>query len=126
MQNIFDFPPKFQLRPRGSAPALLIGSAIVTPVPAGHENECRPAQNGSALRPVRARSFRDPKRLQWKGDSLHLDGRGRAVVRIVPDKTYAGMWRVELPDGRLSDMVNRARAKDAAISLACASLGQRE
>jgi hypothetical protein len=120
MQNIFDFPPKFQLRPRGSEPALLIGSAIVTPVPAGHENECRPAPRPSA--PTR---FRKPGRLQWKGDGLHLDGKGRGVVRIVPDKTYADMWRVELPDSRLSDMVNRARAKDAAVALACAALNQR-
>jgi hypothetical protein len=27
------------------------------------------------------------------------------------------MWRVRLPDGSLSDMVNRTRAKDAAISI---------
>jgi hypothetical protein len=117
---------QLKLISNSQTPALLIGSAIAAPVPVGHENECRPARNGSALRPARARSFRDPRRLQWKGDSLLLDGRGRAVVRIAPDKSRAGMWRVELPDGRLSDMVNRTRAKDAAISLACAALGQRE
>ena len=33
---------------------------------------------------------------------------------IVPDGKYAGMWRVKLTDGSLSDMVNLTRAKDAA------------
>jgi hypothetical protein len=48
------------------------------------------------------------------------------VVRIVPDKTYPTMWRIELPDGRPTDMVNRARAKDAALSIACDVLNQRK
>jgi len=39
-------------------------------------------------------------------------------VRIVPDEKYPTvMWRVERPDGTLTDMVNRARAKDAAITI---------
>jgi hypothetical protein len=33
---------------------------------------------------------------------------------VVPDERYPGMYRVRLPDGSLSDMVNLARAKDAA------------
>jgi hypothetical protein len=65
-------------------------------------------------------------RLRWKGDALSLDGKGRAVARVVPDQTYAGMWRVELSGGRLSDMANKSRAKDAAISLALQSLNVRE
>ena len=31
---------------------------------------------------------------------------------------YAGMWRVVLPDGSLSDMANLTRAKDAAFVIA--------
>ncbi len=31
------------------------------------------------------------------------------------DARYAGMWRVHHPDGRVSDMVNLSRAKDAAV-----------
>jgi hypothetical protein len=54
--------------------------------------------------------------LEWKGDHLCL-GR-RKMLRIVPDEEYPGMWRVEFSDGKLSDMVNRTRAKDAAISIA--------
>jgi hypothetical protein len=69
--------------------------------------------------------FRDQRRLKWKGDGVHLDGKGRALVRIVSDATYAGMWRVELPDGRLTDMANRTRAKDAAFAVACHLLSHR-
>jgi len=32
---------------------------------------------------------------------------------IVPDEQYPGMYRLRLPDGSLSDMVNLTRAKDA-------------
>jgi hypothetical protein len=66
-----------------------------------------------------------PNRLQWKGDALHVDGKGRAIVRIVPDATYAGMRRVELPDGQLTDMANRMWAEDAALTIACRLLTQR-
>jgi hypothetical protein len=33
---------------------------------------------------------------------------------IVPDDTWPGMYRLRLPDGSLSDMVNLTRARDAA------------
>jgi hypothetical protein len=33
--------------------------------------------------------------------------------RVLPDATHTGMWRVQWPDGRLSDMTNLTRAKDA-------------
>jgi hypothetical protein len=96
-------------------------------VPLGHELERMPAPAPSPLRPPRSRaSFRSPQRLQWKGDALHLDGKGRAVVRIVPDYDYPGIWRIELPDGWLTDMVNRTRVKDAALGIACDVLSQRE
>jgi hypothetical protein len=42
----------------------------------------------------------------------------KALAHIVPDKTYPGMWRVVRPDGLLSDMVNKTRAKDVARGLA--------
>jgi hypothetical protein len=56
--------------------------------------------------------------LVFDGDAVVRRGRKTPVVRIVPDAKYPGMWRVEYPDGRLSDMVNKARAKDAALALA--------
>ena len=33
--------------------------------------------------------------------------------KVVPDAAHRGMWRVRWPDGRLSDMTNLTRAKDA-------------
>src|SRR5215471_4711352 len=42
----------------------------------------------------------------------------KALAHIVPDKTYPGMWRVVRPDGSLSDMVNKTRAKDVAWGVA--------
>jgi hypothetical protein len=56
------------------------------------------------------------KDLSWKGDWLYAGS--RKLIRIVPDQKYPHMWRVELPDDRLTDMVNRSRAKDAALSFA--------
>jgi hypothetical protein len=56
------------------------------------------------------------RELDWKGDWLYFGQ--RKLVRIVPDEKYPTvMWRVERPDGTLTDMVNRARAKDAAITI---------
>jgi hypothetical protein len=36
---------------------------------------------------------------------------------VVPDAVYSGLWRVRMPEGRLSDMLNLARAKDAAVHI---------
>ena len=33
--------------------------------------------------------------------------------KVVPDAAHPGMWHVRWPDGRLSDMTNLTRAKDA-------------
>ena len=61
-------------------------------------------------------------RLRWEGDSLL--GSGRVVATVEADAEYPTLWRVRLPDGHLSDMVNRTRAKDAAETLALATLGR--
>ena len=42
----------------------------------------------------------------------------KALAHIAPDKTYPGMLRILRPDGSLSDMVNKTRAKDVALGLA--------
>jgi hypothetical protein len=44
-------------------------------------------------------------------------GRKFTGVTVQPDSKYAGMWRIHL-NARISDMVNFARAKDAAITWA--------
>jgi hypothetical protein len=62
--------------------------------------------------------MRERRNLTWHGDVLQF-GR-REVARVVPEAK--AMWRVQMPDGRLTDMVNRTRAKDAAMSLALAIL----
>jgi hypothetical protein len=51
----------------------------------------------------------------------------RAILaRIVADRVYPGMWRVKMPSGKLSDMTNLARAKDAAMSIALAILNREQ
>jgi|KBSMisStaDraftv2_1062788.scaffolds.fasta_scaffold74570_4 hypothetical protein len=52
----------------------------------------------------------------WKGDRLWLNGRFSGFS-VVVDERYPQMWRVRRPDGSLSDMVNRTRAKDAALAM---------
>jgi hypothetical protein len=59
------------------------------------------------------------RQLSWKDNSLYRQGSRTPLLCVVPDQTYPGiMWRVQLPDGRLSGMVNKTRAKDAGISIA--------
>ena len=36
------------------------------------------------------------------------------LALVLPDLDWPGTWRIAWPDGRLSDIVNLARAKDAA------------
>jgi hypothetical protein len=44
--------------------------------------------------------------------------RRRKALQIERDSKYPQMWRVRLPDGTLTDMVNLTRAKDAALDIA--------
>jgi hypothetical protein len=59
-----------------------------------------------------------PSEFVFDDDAVVHRGRKTPVLRIVPDAKYPNMWRIEYPNGRLTDMVNRARAKDAALVLA--------
>jgi hypothetical protein len=59
-----------------------------------------------------------------KGEALCIGG--RTIVVVIADRVHAGMFRIRHPDGRLSDMTNRARARDAARSLAAAILNQKD
>ena len=47
-----------------------------------------------------------------RGSADARPGRPRKP-KVVPDSAHPGMWRVRWPDGRLSDMTNLTRAKDA-------------
>jgi hypothetical protein len=51
------------------------------------------------------------------GHELHI-GRQPTGFLVCPDGVWAGMWRIHAPDGRVSDMVNLPRAKDAAVAWA--------
>ena len=61
--------------------------------------------------------------LIWRGDTLRYAG--QLLATVIPDDKYRGMWRVQLPGGQITDMVNRSRAKDAAIALALGRLNDR-
>jgi hypothetical protein len=61
--------------------------------------------------------------MRWDGRCLRLHS-GRRLATIEPDPAWPGMWRVRMPDGRLTDMVNWTRARDAAIALAAAALNR--
>jgi hypothetical protein len=61
-------------------------------------------------------------KLSWKGNSLVRQGSRIPLATIEPDGTFTSMWRVRRPDGRLTDMVNLSRAKDAAVVLALGAL----
>ncbi|HJT35070.1 MAG TPA: hypothetical protein VJ783_23780 [Pirellulales bacterium] len=63
--------------------------------------------------------------LHWDGNRLRLGRTGRVLATIEPDAAWLGLWRVRVPGGRLSDLVNRTRAKDAALALALAALNSR-
>jgi hypothetical protein len=50
---------------------------------------------------------------------LHLHiGRKDTGFTVQPDPAWPQMWRIHAPDGRVSDMVNLTRAKDAAVAWA--------
>ena len=42
----------------------------------------------------------------------------RSLATVIPDAQWPGMWRIAWPDGRISDMANLSRAKDAAMAIA--------
>jgi hypothetical protein len=59
--------------------------------------------------------------LKWIGRELRLNS-GRLLATVEPDGNFVGMFRIRLPSGYLTDMVNLTRAKDAAISIALTDL----
>jgi hypothetical protein len=63
--------------------------------------------------------------LNWKSPTpdehlLYRRGSTSPVLTVVADTTYAAMWRIKTKDGRLSDMANIVRIRDAAIAIATA------
>jgi len=70
-----------------------------------------------------ARRLFSNRDLTWRGEKLCLGS--KALVAIVPDAQYPGMWRVRSGD-TLSDMVNLSRARDAARALALSLLNKKD
>jgi hypothetical protein len=72
------------------------------------------------------RSITGRDRLTWRKDGVRLllfHGSDQNPLAIVePDAKYPFLYRIRYPDGRLSDMANLTRAKDAACWFALRSL----
>jgi hypothetical protein len=68
--------------------------------------------------------------LTWRktasGHALYLFNRGKPLATVEPDTQHAGMWRIHMPDGWISDIANLSRAKDGAILSALSVLNHRQ
>jgi hypothetical protein len=56
----------------------------------------------------------NPSEQQVRAAALHYGQARTPLVRVVSDAIHPGMWRMVWPDGRLSDLANLSRIKDAA------------
>jgi hypothetical protein len=54
--------------------------------------------------------------LLWRGH--HLYDVKKLVAEIILDDVYPNMWRIKFPDGTISDLFNKTRAKDNAAQIA--------
>jgi hypothetical protein len=66
--------------------------------------------------------------LRWRddGDGLALYHGKQIMAQIVPADRCPGLWRIRFDDGRLSDLANITRIKDAAVSSVLADLRMQE
>ena len=58
-----------------------------------------------------------PHEIKSQAYALHYGSARTPIALVVPDSVYSGMYRIRWPSGELSDMVNLARAKDAAMAI---------
>jgi hypothetical protein len=80
-----------------------------------HKNSPPVPTPGRQARPANRHDLR--RDAVWRGNRLFF--RRKLVATIIQDEKYPSMWRVRLPNGHVSDMVNLIRAKDAVMALAC-------
>jgi hypothetical protein len=66
----------------------------------------------SVTAPIRVSDSQTPQIVTLRRKSLKLD------PRIAPDAEWPAMFRIRLPDGSLSDLMNLSRAKDA-LAVVC-------
>jgi len=68
--------------------------------------------------------------LTWRrtasGHALYLRNQGKALATVEPDIKHAGLWRVHMPDGWVSDVANLEWAKEGAIRSVLAVLNRKE
>jgi hypothetical protein len=98
--------------------AVAVGRPDGSPVPGASKTEClAKSPEKDPLNPSNARFEYMYGRygLSWDGDVLR---HGRRKVGSIERDAVSGMWRVRLPSGRLTDVVNLTRAKDLACSTA--------
>ena len=95
---------------------------------------CKPVVETRATKNVRKYVKRAPlhdafsrRDLVWRRegtDDVVYCGR-RRVLRLVPDATYPGMWRVAYPDGDLGDRKNLTWARHEGARVALSLLNKR-
>jgi hypothetical protein len=105
VECIGDFPKcdnSGSIKPQREFPAAV--SPIV--IPATNDKKKSPSSFGESDGPMTE---------LWCEESAHPSGcrLSPRKPKVVPDAAHRGMWRVRWPDGRLSDMTNLTRAKDA-------------
>ncbi len=61
--------------------------------------------------------------LRWYGDRLCLGSRTLAMLEC--NDAEADLWRIRTHDGTHRNVVNRSRARHAAVSIALAALNRR-
>lgn len=61
--------------------------------------------------------------LVWDGPYVRLNS-GRLLATLKEEDAWPGLWRASLCDGHITDMVNLARAKDAAEVLSIGILNR--
>ena len=92
--------------------------------------EAQPISSETAAAGIQRRGVTPSRALTWRktasGHALYQRDRGKPLATVEPDTQYAGMWRVRMPDGWVSDMTNLARAKDAAIRSVLFVLNRKE
>jgi len=75
-----------------------------------------------AITPSRALTWRKTA----SGYALYVWGRGKALATVEPDVKHAGMWRIHMPDGWVSDKANPTRAKEGAVRSVLFILNRKE
>src|SRR5215472_7260866 len=57
--------------------------------------------------------------------ALYAAGHRTPLLHIAPDRKYPNLWRIHALNGRVSDLANLSRAKDAGMACALSVLNQK-